>query len=336
MSSTGKLARVADLTLSQRDEMFALMESYYEGVDRATFDTDLDEKEWVIEIRDEEANRLRGFSTQMLLEAEAGARRVRALFSGDTIVAEDARGERSLFQVSGWLVRDLLSASPDGELYWFLISKGYKTYRFLPLFYHEFYPRHDVPTPPRFAAVLDALAGSKFPASYDRARGIVKAGPSSYRLRAGVADLTADRLRDPHIRFFAERNPGHALGDELCCLAPLTLANFTSTAYRAMGARPREGCPSHEPGYSWSDQHVTFVPTRRAARARRGAGQAAANSVSAGDDEVLRRLRPERPGCAARHQPSASTGSHDRDAWSLVRCLARRRHPPAGMALLGL
>jgi SAM-dependent methyltransferase len=44
--------------------------------------------------------------------------------------------------------------------------------------------------------------------------------------------------RDPHIRFFAERNFGHALGDELCCIAPLTLANFTPAAYRAMGTRP--------------------------------------------------------------------------------------------------
>ena len=50
-----------------------------------------------------------------------------------------------------------------------------------------------------------------------------------------VADVTPERLRDPHVAFFVRRNPGHARGDELCCLAPLTRANFTPAAYRVIG-----------------------------------------------------------------------------------------------------
>lgn len=239
MKLTGQLIRVAEMDTSQRDEMFALMDSYYEHMDRATFDADLNEKEWVIQILDEETNRLKGFSTQMLLEVEVAGRFIRALFSGDTIIDSDARGERSLFQVSGWFVRTLMSNYPDEELYWFLISKGYKTYRFLPLFFQEFYPRYDAPTPERFASVIDALAGRKFPGNYDKAAGIVRAGPCSCCLRPGAADITLDRLNDPHIRFFTERNPGHFLGDELCCIAPLTPGNFTRAAMRAMGPEPR-------------------------------------------------------------------------------------------------
>src|SRR5262249_14411664 len=155
-------------------------------------------------------NNLKGFSTQMLLQATVSGRSIRALFSGDTIIDSDVRRERTLLQVSGWFVRSLMSAYPDEELYWFLISKGYKTYRFLPLFFHEFYPRYDVPTPARVAAVINALASSKFPAGYDSAAGIVRAGPCSCRLRSGVADITPDRLNDPHVRFFAQRNPRHS------------------------------------------------------------------------------------------------------------------------------
>lgn len=239
MKPTGRLVRVAELASHERDEMFSLMESYYDGLERGAFDADLDEKEWVIRIMDEETNRLQGFSTQMLLEVEATGRTVRALFSGDTIVDRDARGERSLFQVSGWFLRSLMDADPGAELYWFLISKGYKTYRFLPLFFHEFYPRYDQPTPARFAAVIDALATYKFSSAYDGAKGIVKAGPNACRLRPGMAEIAPDRLRDPHIRFFAHRNPRHALGDELCCIAPLTPDNFTPAAHRAMGRQPR-------------------------------------------------------------------------------------------------
>ena len=50
--------------------MFALMDCYYEGVDRAAFDADLAEKEWVIQVLDPQTQRLCGFSTQMLLRAE--------------------------------------------------------------------------------------------------------------------------------------------------------------------------------------------------------------------------------------------------------------------------
>jgi hypothetical protein len=64
---------------------------------------------------------------------------------------------------------------------------------------------------------------------------VVRAHAHQYRLRSGVADLSPERLRDRHVRFFAERNPGHSGGDELCCLAPLTRANFTRAAYRVIG-----------------------------------------------------------------------------------------------------
>ena len=55
----------------------------------------------------------------------------------------------------------LLDARPRAEFYWFLISKGYKTYRFLPLFFREFYPRHDAPTPAWAKEILDALGRHK-------------------------------------------------------------------------------------------------------------------------------------------------------------------------------
>ena len=237
MKPTGQLVRIADLSLAQRDEMFALMSAYYEHVRRPTFDADLAEKEWAIVILDESTDRILGFSTQMLMCAEVEGRPVLSLFSGDTIIDRDARRQRSLFEVSGWFVRSLIEAHPDEELYWFLISKGYKTYHFLPLFFHEYYPRHDAPTPPRFKAVIDALAERKFGDAYDRVAGVVRADASSCRLRPGVADI-AERMNDPHVGYFAERNPGHERGDELCCIAPLTLSNFTRAAYRAMGPSP--------------------------------------------------------------------------------------------------
>jgi hypothetical protein len=221
-----------------RDAMFALMDRHYENVAPGAFAADLDEKDWVIVLTDPHTETLCGFSTQMLLNVDVAGRRVRALFSGDTIVDRDRWGDNALAHAWGHLALSLIDAHGDAELYWFLISKGYKTYRFLPLFFHEFYPRHDAPTPAWARTVLDALGSYKYPATYDPTAGVVKADHSKDRLRPGVAELTPERLRDPHVRFFAGRNPGHATGDELCCIAPLTRANFTPAAYRVIGPEP--------------------------------------------------------------------------------------------------
>jgi hypothetical protein len=123
-------------------------------------------------------------------------------------------------------------------LYWFPISKGYKTYRFLPLFFHTYHPHCTQEMPEDARAVLDALARAKYPHDYDSTRGVVRAGVGHNPLRAGAAEVTPARLRDPLVRFFLERNPGHVRGEELCCLAPLTRDNFTAAAYRVIGAEP--------------------------------------------------------------------------------------------------
>jgi len=66
----------------------------------------------------------------------------------------------------------------------------------------------------------------------------VRAAPGKESLRDEVAPVTPGRLADPHVRFFVERNSGHFQGDELCCLAPLTRANFTPAAFRVIGPEP--------------------------------------------------------------------------------------------------
>jgi hypothetical protein len=229
---------VTDLSTGQRDAMFGLMDRHYVNVRRPFFDADLNEKQWVIEVCESAGGRLCGFSTQRLMEVEVEGRPVTALFSGDTIIEREHWGDQALAHIWGGLALSLIDAHPGAELYWFLISKGYKTYRFLPVFFHEFYPRCDFATPVNAKSVIDALARARYPDEYDEAAGVIRTTAWQYRLRAGLADITSERLADPHVRFFQERNPGHLRGDELCCLAPLTRANFTRAAYRVIGPEP--------------------------------------------------------------------------------------------------
>jgi len=239
MSHKATIINVCDITAVQREDMLSLMALHYAGVDPAVFRRDLDEKQWVIALIESDAERIVGFSTQVLLEVEGRDQPITALFSGDTIVKQSHRAHSKLARAWGRLVLGLIDAFPGRDLYWFLIAKGYKTYRFLPVFFEEFYPRFDEPTPVRVQAILDAVACRKFPQGYDHRTGIVHAnGEDPCRLRDGVAEITAERLADPHVRFFASQNPGHARGDELCCLAPLTRGNLNRAAYRTIGPEP--------------------------------------------------------------------------------------------------
>ena len=235
MKLLGQLTQVNALTSGQRSVMFDLMDRHYLNMSRSAFETDLAEKTWVILVSEPLRNSICGFSTQTLLHIPSEGRTIRALFSGDTIIAKEHWGDRALSHIWGQLALQLISQFGDDNVHWFLTSKGYKTYRFLPLFFHDFFPRFDLPTPDWATRMIDTIAQHKYPARYDSRSGLIHPGPLSDRLRPGVADLTPLRMSDPHIRFFSQQNPRHAEGDELCCVAPLSLRNFTPAAYRVIG-----------------------------------------------------------------------------------------------------
>jgi len=183
---------------------------------------------------------VQGFSTLMRISATLDEEPIVAFFSGDTIIDRSYWGETILSRIWAQVVFGevdaLERASPGTRAFWFLICSGYKTWRFLPLFFRRFYPTADEPTPPTHQRILDTLGARKFGDQYVAGSGIVRFHTAT-PLRRGVADLTDERLRDPHVAFFARANPGHADGDELACLAELSRTNLTRAGLR-MTARP--------------------------------------------------------------------------------------------------
>ena len=219
------VARTA-LEPAQVEAMFRLFQAHYEGVERAIFLRDLAQKDQVILLRDPAQGTLQGFSTLAIGETCAQGRRLTVVYSGDTIVHPAYWGTPALPSV--WIKSVLaLTAGMAQPVYWLLISSGYKSYRFLPVFYREFYPCVDRPTPPEVKALMDELATARFGDEYDPTTGVVRFRQGATPLRAGVAEVSRERLRDPHVRFFVERNPGHAQGDELVCLTRIHPDNFT-------------------------------------------------------------------------------------------------------------
>lgn len=244
MRLTSTVLAVSELAEFQRVGMLDLMNRHYTGVRWDHFQRDLEEKTWVITINDS-SGQLRGFSTQILFDAVIENRTIKVLFSGDTIIDRDYWGDSSLGHAWGHLALRLIRENPMSEMYWFLISQGFRTYRFLPLFFREFYPRFDAATPEDIQQLIHVLAESRYGNLYDRAVGIIRSTAEQYALRDEFGKVPDLRLRDPHIRYFVTANPHYADGDELCCIAKISAGNFTPAAWRVINRTPHSWEPVH-------------------------------------------------------------------------------------------
>ena len=231
------------VTPSDREDMYQLLEAYFQNTSVQQFANDLAEKDTVILLRDPEDARVVGFSTLMKIEITIENRNVVGFFSGDTIIAREHWGSSLLARL--WVTTVFREAdrirqrSPDTLFYWFLISAGYKTWRYLPTFFVAYAPHPDVQQSPFDRQVVQTLAAKKFGDDYHADAGIVRfrrANP----LRPGVAQVTERRLRDPLVEFFIRMNPGHGQGDELVCLVPISYSNLTPAGQRMLKAGLQE------------------------------------------------------------------------------------------------
>ena len=209
---------VASLSLHWKEEMWALFEQYYADVSRETFEKDLSHKNHVILIQERDTQRVKGFSTLQRLEMEVKGKKALVIFSGDTIVEKEYWGQTVLQKAFlGYVLRQKLS-SGWVPTYWFLISKGYKTYLLLSRNFPVYWPRHDRPTPVWENELLSELASHKFGEAWIPELGILHFPDKKGRLKEDVAPIDEKLFQYPDIAFFARKNPGHLQGDELCCL----------------------------------------------------------------------------------------------------------------------
>jgi hypothetical protein len=227
----------AELTPHDRREMCSLLDRFFLGVDPVGFADDLADKHHALLLHDE-SGKLCGFTTLALLPSPGGERGDWVLYSGDTIVDSDHRSSAAL--AVSWIDAVLRLRAEQGidKLTWLLLCSGLRTYRFLPLFFREFWPRPEAPTPPAARREMDRLATSRYGAAYDSATGVVVL-PRPQPLRTECADRGRPRT-SAEATFFGERNPGHLRGDELVCLCLIDETNLTAAGRRMVASGQRQ------------------------------------------------------------------------------------------------
>ncbi|KKB64415.1 hypothetical protein WM40_05720 [Robbsia andropogonis] len=219
------------------ERMYALYAASYNDTHRARFLDDLGDKTHCIVLRDQDET-IQGFSTLKLYETYWRKTSIRVMFSGDTIVDPAHWGTQQL--AFAWIrfAGEVQRAAPSVPLYWFLICKGHRTFRYLGAF-----ARHYLPRPGRLAEeydstdeamqeLLDHLANERYGRAYHPATGILAFDVPQGRLTPSLAHVSDAHRRINSVAYFLQRNPGYARGDELVCICELSAANLRPLARR--------------------------------------------------------------------------------------------------------
>lgn len=219
------VVEVSALSSGEKSAMFALFRANYDGAARAVFDRDLEGKDYVVLLTDRE-KQIGGFSTLAVYEESYEQNPLRVLYSGDTIIDPAYWGKNEFAMTWLQLAGAIKKQRPEVPLYWLLIVKGHRTYRFLSLFSKEYYPRHDAQTPEKQRRIMNYLARRRFGEHYDPASGLVRLPEPRNFLVGDLARVPEKDLGRAETRFFLSRNPDYASGDELLCLCELEAGNL--------------------------------------------------------------------------------------------------------------
>ena len=213
------------------EELLALFNRFYKNVTQTKFVSDFKQKQWVIILR--ASNSIVGFSTQTIsvlnMEEEDNTM---FLYSGDTVVSPEYWQKSHLSGAFCHLMIYLIDKFPLKSIYWFLTSKGYRTFRYLPVFFNSFYP--DIKENHDLKKVLDSVAENQFSHRYNAETGIIKPDPQDNMLKESKYSMPYGREKSRYIDFFMKKNPHCMNGDELACIAAIKKDNFKKTIFRVL------------------------------------------------------------------------------------------------------
>lgn len=234
MSSADRVSTVVlpttELTPAMWNDIWELTREFYD-VERPYVEDELRRRQQVAMFRMNGA--LLGMASIEIYRATFRGRRLTIIHTTHVLIRENWRG-RNLIQRLGF--RTFLRARlrhPLGPIYWFFDTFSYKSYLLLPKNFRTYWPRRDAPLPESRAALIDQLASAMYGPAWRPARGVVVRSGRK-RLRATAAPLPIEGDPDSDVAFFASANPGHAEGDMLVCLCPLSPSNWLSVASKAI------------------------------------------------------------------------------------------------------
>ena len=220
---TAKFYKIEKVTLSQLLEMHALFIQYYHNADLQTFVQDMAKKTGIFILENKKTKEIAGFSTWNEIDIVYKKKRSLGVFSGDTVVDKRYWGDKALQKAFVKRLFKLRMTRLDKDIYWLLISKGYKTYLLLANNFPKYYPHYKRDSS-KLRSVVDHYCNEFYPQEYQHSKRLLDFGGEYQYLKGGVAEITDEmKLNNPKIKFFEDKNPSWREGTELPCVGEVSL-----------------------------------------------------------------------------------------------------------------
>jgi len=233
---------IGEVSQSQKLRMYNLYSENYNHTSKELFFSDLANKQFVIMVFDE-SHEIQGFSTAGINPKNCGTQNYNILFSGDTIISPEHWGTQELLKGFMTLVGKLLASDKEKEWYWFLISKGHRTYMYLALFFKAYYP-HVKKTDPKLKHILNEVASKMFPESWLPEKDLIVFPEKMGELTPELAKGSFNKTHNKHVAFFLEKNPHFYRGEELACITSLSFENIHPRQHNNLEKGYTEGIPN--------------------------------------------------------------------------------------------
>jgi hypothetical protein len=231
VSVTSEVVPTAALTASAWNEIWQLTRAFFE-TDRDYAESKLKEHQRVALFRSRTERALVGMASIDVYPITFENRRLAVIYTTHVLLYEEYRGHNLLQRLGLKTYLATRLRFPLRPIYWFFETFSYKGYLLLPRNFRHFWPHHERRTPPRERALIDHLATRTYGADWRSHQGIVVRS-GKRRLKPDAAPLERNVPLTPELKFFSATNPGHAEGDMLICLCPLTASNWLTLSIRA-------------------------------------------------------------------------------------------------------
>ncbi len=220
----------------ENDDVEILWQLYspHHSTSRAQFEERIRNFDGIALFRERYRGRIVGFTGVRIREVDVMGRRRGTLYFGQTYIEHAFRGQQFIQRTVTWLMLTQRIRSPRIPWYFWSDALSYKPYLIMARNLEHFFPNPGQTTPPEIKQLVDQLGQIYYGATYDAASGVVR--KVDRRLHDHVAPIGERELRDPFIRFYAERNPNHDRGHGLIIICPLSLENLI-TYLRRLGRR---------------------------------------------------------------------------------------------------
>jgi len=216
--------KASHINETTRRIMFELFSQYYDDVTYNTFSNDLREKSHVFFLYNKQKikEEIVGFSTILRIRS----RNAVLLFSGDTVIHKDFWGSKELqLAFFRYIVESKIKAL-NKPVYWFLISKGHRTYLMMRKNFKKSFPCFEQHTPAHIKGVMDSFYEKKFKGFYKKEKGIIIFPKSPASVKPDYCMPENELLSDPDTKYFLKKNPDFHKGVELACIAEICWTDF--------------------------------------------------------------------------------------------------------------